>query len=158
MTNPSPLFAGQDASVIFLVRHAEKTDDGRDPPLSDAGKQRVSELTHLLHDAGITQIYSTDYVRTRGTAAPVATGLGVEVLLYDPRELESFANELKRTPGRHLVVGHSNTTLELTELLGGDGGTEIDEPGEYDRLYVVTLTSDGGVETLLLRYGKPFSP
>jgi len=153
-----PLFAGQDASVIFLVRHAEKTDDGRDPPLSDAGRQRVSELAHVLRDAGITRVYSTDYVRTRDTAAPVASVLGVEVLLYDPRELENFAMELKRTTGRHLVVGHSNTTPELTELLGGDGGTDIDEPGEYDRLYVVTLASDGGVRTLLLRYGKPFSP
>jgi hypothetical protein len=51
------------------------------------------------------------------------------------------------------VVGHSDTTPELVGLLGGDPGAPIDEPTEYDRLYVVTLGPDGTVTTVLLRYG-----
>jgi len=50
-----------------------------------------------------------------------------------------MAAKLKATPGRHLVVGHSNTTPQLTELLGGDGGEPIVEATEYDRLYVVKM-------------------
>jgi hypothetical protein len=55
-----------------------------------------------------------------------------------------------------LIVGHSNTTPELTKLLGGDSGTEINEKGEYDRLYIVTIGKDGTVNSVILRYGKAF--
>ena len=86
-------------------------------------------------------------------AADLAARLGVAVDLYDPRDLPGMAAQLKADGGRHLVVGHSNTTGELTELLGGDGGTPIVEATEYDRLYVVTLSADGGASSTLLRFG-----
>ena len=155
MTTPALLYASQDSTVIFLVRHAEKTAEGRDPPLSEAGEMRATDLARMLKNAGIDHIHSSDYKRTRDTAAPVAALLGLQVLIYDPRALEPFAGELRQTPGRHLVVGHSNTTPQMAELLGGDGGPEIDEAGEYDRLYMLGIGADGGVETVLLRYGQP---
>lgn len=158
ITAPALLSASQDATVIFLVRHAEKTDEGRDPPLSEAGKIRASVLASMLKNAGIDSIYSSDYRRTRDTAAPVAALLGLPVQIYDPRALEKFASELKQSPGRHLVVGHSNTTPQMAELLGGDGGPEIDEAGEYDRLYMLSISADGGVDTVLLRFGQAYTP
>ena len=142
--------------MIFLVRHAEKTDDGRDPELSLVGQMRSLELAKVLRDAGISRIYSTDYKRTRDTAAPIAKLLGLEVEIYDPRDLQSFARTLEQNGQRQLVVGHSNTTPELTALLGGEAGTEIDEPGEYDRLYVVTIDGNGDASSALLRYGDAF--
>lgn len=156
ITTPALLSASQDSTVIFLVRHAEKTDGGRDPPLSEAGKIRASGLASMLKNAGIDYIHSTDYRRTRDTAAPVAALLGLQVQIYDPRALEKLAIELRQSPDRHLVVGHSNTTPQTVELLGGDGGPEIDEAGEYDRLYMLTIGADGGVETVLFRYGQSF--
>jgi hypothetical protein len=42
------------------------------------------------------------------------------------------------------------------ELLGGDPGYPIEELNEYDRLYILTI-GKGKVNTVLLRYGKPFS-
>ena len=74
--------------------------------------------------------------------------------VYDPRDLPAFAQELWQTPGRHLVIGHSNTTPQLAEALGGDPGSPIEEM-EYDRLYIVTLTVDGA-STVLLRFGERF--
>jgi len=65
-----------------------------------------------------------------------------------------MAAKLKASSGRHLVVGHSNTTPQLVELLGGDGGTPIVEATEYDRLYVVTTQSGDAVKSYLTRYGK----
>ncbi len=56
-------------------------------------------------------------------------------------------------PGRHLVVGHSNTTHDLVTALGGDPGPPI-ESLEYDRLYLVSM-EEGGVRTILLRFGAP---
>ena len=56
--------------------------------------------------------------------------------------------------GRHLVVGHSNTTPELVTLLGGSPGTPIEEADEYDRLYLVEVSPHGDVGSTLLRYGS----
>ncbi|QQS40426.1 MAG: histidine phosphatase family protein [Acidobacteriota bacterium] len=151
-----PPTAEQKPLVVFLVRHAEKTDDGKDPELSEAGKARTEVLAETLKSSDIEHVHSTDFIRTRDTAAPVAKAEGVEVEKYDPKDLAGFAKKLKETGGRHLVVGHSNTTPELAKLLGGDPGTAIDEKGEYDRLYIVTIGKDGTVNSVLLRYGAAF--
>lgn len=140
--------------VVYLVRHAERAEDGtRNPPISAVGQARAAALSSLLRDAGITHIHSSDFLRTRQTGAPIAEVLGLEVAVYNPGALEPFAESLRATPGRHLVVGHSNTTDALTTLLGGDGGDPIDEM-EYDRLYVVTIQPDGGATTVLLRFAS----
>jgi len=139
---------------IFLVRHAEKTADKDDPALTNAGQQRAERLADMLKDTKITQIHSSDYTRTRDTAAPLAAKLGLDVQIYDPRDLPAMAERLKQSGGRHLVVGHSNTTPQLTELIGGEGGAPIIEATEYDRLYYVTIGKDGDVTTALLRFGE----
>ncbi|MEO1641906.1 MAG: phosphoglycerate mutase family protein [Pseudomonadota bacterium] len=120
-----------EGGAIYLVRHAEKVTDGdamlvedpKDPPLTADGQARSEALADILGEAGITQIWSTDTIRTRKTAAPLAEQLGLEVELYDASELERFAALLLERPGESvLVVGHSNTTPQLVETLGGDGG------------------------------------
>ena len=143
------------ALVVFLVRHAEKADSSADPPLTEAGHERAQRLARLLRDAGIEYVHSSDYIRTRDTAAPLAAHNGLKVALYDPGDLPAMAQRLKVAGGRHLVVGHSNTTPPLVGLLGGEPGPEIEEGHEYDRLYIVTVGADGAANTVLLRYGKP---
>lgn len=138
---------------IYLVRHAEKTKDKNDPALTIAGQERAQLLAEKLADAGITRIHSSDYTRTRDTAQPLADRLGLTVELYDPRDLPAMAEKLKAATGTHLVVGHSNTTPPLTELLGGEGGEPIVEATEYDRLYRVDITKDGSASSELMRFG-----
>jgi phosphohistidine phosphatase SixA len=149
----------QEETLVFLVRHAERADDGgmaseEDPHLSAAGEERAEVLARMLKDAGITHIHSSDYLRTRETAAPLAAATGLDVSTYDARDLESFAAELLATPGRHLVVGHSNSTPELVAALGGEPYGEI-ESMEYDRLYLVSICP-GKATTALLGFGAPF--
>lgn len=139
-----------EPTVVFLVRHAEK-EEGLDPALTEAGRARAEELARTLRDAGIERVHSTDYARTRATAAPLAERLGLEVELYDPRALPSFLEGVRDSGGRHLVVGHSNTTPQAVGLLGGEPGEPIVEATEYDRLYAVTLGADGSVSTVLWR-------
>lgn len=148
---PAP---AQDATVVYLVRHGETAPDGtRNPPLSEEGRDRARALARALADAGVTHLHSTELARTQQTGAPIAGATGLEIASYDPRDLEGFAARLRATPGRHLVLGHSNTTPALVAALGGDPGAPIAED-EHDRLYVVVLGANGPA-TVLLRYGAP---
>lgn len=149
---------GPDPVVVFLVRHAEKADDHpRDPGLTAEGVARTEALARMLKDAGITHVWSSDYRRTRSTAGPAAQAAGVELRLYDPSggaAEKALVDTLRASPGRHLVVGHSNTLPSLVTALGGDARGEIADD-EYDRLYVVTVAGDGSVTSTLLRFGPP---
>lgn len=151
---------GGSETLVFLVRHAERADDGVDmaqavdPPLSDMGKERAALLAEMLKDVGLTHIHSTDSLRTRGTAAPTAEETRLEVSLFNTGDMDGFAQFLRSTPGRHLVVGHSNTTWDLVKALEGDPGLRI-ESTEYDRLYLLAM-GGGGVSTVLIRYGELF--
>ena len=122
-------------------------------PISGEGRERAAELAEILSSANIEYVHSTDFIRTRDTAAGVAAQSGLDVELYDYRNLDAFREKLFQTGGRHLVVGHSNTTPGMVEMLGGRPGPPIDEEGEYDRLYIVTVGKDGIATTVLLRYG-----
>ncbi len=142
--------------VVFLVRHAEKVDASRDPDLSAAGKARAEELASGLRDAKIEHVHSSDYIRTRDTAAPIAARLKLTVELYDPKDLSVLVKKLREAGGRHLVVGHSTSTPVAVKLLGGEPGPPIVESAEFDRLYIVTIDAKGEASTVLVRYGKPF--
>ena len=141
--------------TLVLLRHAEKVDESRDPELSKTGRERARKLEILMRDTAIQQIHSSDFKRTRDTVAPLAEKRNIEVVEYDPRKLQAFAEHLKTKSGVHLIVGHSNTTPELVELLGGVPGDAIDEAHEFDRLYILTVPEKGDVSTLVLRYGDP---
>jgi phosphohistidine phosphatase SixA len=152
----APSVAAQEDVVVYLVRHAERAEDGTDdPPISESGIERAQLLAEMLKDAGITHIHSTHYKRTLQTGAPLSEAIGLEAASYDPRDLDGLAAHLRATSGRHLVLGHSNTTPDLVQALGGDPGGPIEE-FEYDRLYVVVV-GGADVSTILLRFGAPFS-
>ena len=150
-----------NGTVIYVVRHAEKIvgeTAGRDPDLSSDGLTRANVLAELLRDKNIKYVHSSDYIRTRDTAAPLAKIAEVETQLYDPRDLPALAALINSQGGKHLVVGHSNTAPETVAALGGDGGTPIFEKSEYDRLYIVRIEKDGSVNTQLKRYGVRYKP
>src|SRR5215213_9019578 len=67
------------ATTIILVRHAEKAvSTSADMALSEAGAARANELARVLGGARIGAIYTTQYLRTRQTVAPLAKALGIE--------------------------------------------------------------------------------
>ena len=149
--------ATEDAepTVVFVVRHSERAEDGTsDPVISLPGWDRSRLLATMLADAGLTHIHTTDFRRTRGTGKPIADALDLDMAIYSPRDLAGFAEQLRQTPGRHLVLGHSNTTPQLVAELGGDPISPIEEM-EYDRLYIVTLTRDGA-SSVMVRFGHPY--
>jgi len=136
---PATGFAGE--TVYYLFRHAEKLADGPDPGLTDEGYARAFYLAGILQKAGVTRIFSSDYTRTRETVTPLSEATGIEIEIYDPRDLVGFAERLKEMGGIIAVSGHSNTTPELTALLSGHDTETMDE-SEYDRLYRVEKLED----------------
>ena len=147
----------QKLLVVFLVRHGEKVDLSEDAKLSDAGQERAALLAKILRSTKIEHVHSSDFIRTRSTAFPTADWHGLRVEIYDPYDLPGLAEKLRKVGGRHLVVGHSTTTPPMVELLGGDPGSKINEAGEFDRLYIVTVGSDGHSSSVMLRYGREFN-
>lgn len=131
-----------DAKTVYLVRHAEKVNDGsKDPKLSLLGQQRAQNIADMLSHADIRHIYSTDYQRTQSTAQPLAEYLGIEVQSYDPTQLAAFADKVKQQAGNALIVGHSNTTPMLTYLLSNLPVMNLDE-SHYDNVFQVVIENE----------------
>src|SRR5918993_5293242 len=65
-------------TTVFLVRHAERADAPReDPPLLETGTARAQSLARILGKSGIKAIYTSQYLRTKATAEPLAKQLGI---------------------------------------------------------------------------------
>ncbi|UNK50467.1 histidine phosphatase family protein [Lysobacter sp. S4-A87] len=134
------------ATTFILVRHAEKVPDGsKDPELTPAGLARADALAVRLADVPLDAVYSTDFRRTRQTAAPTARGHGLQVISYDAKEpAADFSSRLKREHSGQtvLVVGHSNTVPGIAAALCSCTVAEMSE-AEYDRLTTVRVGADG---------------
>src|SRR3954469_7532316 len=64
--------------VIFVVRHAERgTAPPGDPAPSTEGRQRAEALRDMVKGAGVTAIITSPATRTKETAKPLATALGI---------------------------------------------------------------------------------
>ena len=119
-------------------------------PLSEAGRARANRLAALLKNAGVTAIYSTDFVRTLETAEPLARALKIEVRKYSATgangnpDLKPLAARLKAEHPRDtvLVVGHSNTVPPLLKALGCAEDITI-AASQYDDLFAVVPRVDG---------------
>ena len=138
--------------TIYLVRHAEK-QKGDNPSLTKAGHERAELIKDMLGDKGVTYVHSTNLNRTLETATPLADSLGMDIQIYDGKDLEGFAKTLRAAPGVHLVVGHSNTTPDLVAHLNGEAINLMPET-EYDRFTTVKLGKDGKAVTDITRFGK----
>lgn len=145
----------QSATTVIVVRHAEKIDDSTDPALSEAGNARAQALADALSDAGVTAIITTQYARTRGTAAPLGERSGVvpEVVAASGHSHvdDVVARVRELTPGTIVVVGHSNTVPAIIRALGGPDVGEIADSA-YDDLFVLRLGEDGA-RLIRTRYG-----
>ncbi len=152
-------------STLYLVRHAEKVLDGtRDPALTEAGEARAEWLADWFAGRGITAIYSSEFKRTLETVTPLSERLNMPIAPYDPRALEDLAARLRSDAEAtedmesvFLVVGHSNTTPALVNILIGEERYEdLVEAWMYDRIFQVVLDDDGGA-TVEMHYSEPRS-
>lgn len=136
--------------VFYLVRHSEKdTVKKDDPMLSEIGEKRSEELSRILKQTRIDEVYSTIYMRTLMTGEPITKAKGLSIKPYDPKELKAFAEQLKSRDQikSTLIIGHSNTTPQMVAFLADIDPEElpkIDE-SDYDNFYIVVVHQDGTV-------------
>jgi phosphohistidine phosphatase SixA len=151
-------------TTVYLVRHAEKAAaPAADPPLLEAGARRARELARTLGEAGIKNIYTSQFLRTKQTAEPLAKQVGVEPTVVpvnmssmNPKELspqylkDMTGRVYSNLGGAMLIVGHSNTVPEIIKALGGDIAPAIDD-AVFDDLFVVTVYAKGKAKVAHLK-------
>jgi phosphohistidine phosphatase SixA len=143
------------------VRHAEKAaQPAADPPLTSAGRARAEALAGVLKHARVASILTSQFARTRETAAPLAAQAGVAVQQAPTTGgmaqhiATTVAIARRATPDSTVViVGHSNTVPELARALGHPTPQPIADC-EYDGMLVLQL-SPATPSVVSARYGAP---
>ena len=154
------------------MRHAEKSQDictRNDPScefecdvcLSPAGKARAEKLVHVLSEAKINAIYSTNTHRTKETAKPLLDFLKSQIPELDIesyRDAREVAKKVKEKPAgqRLLIVSHSGMVEDIIEQLNGKRNA-CQISGDYDNLCLVILDSSDRTEVINRHYGLPSS-
>jgi phosphohistidine phosphatase SixA len=142
--------------TYYVVRHAEKAAPGpdmsTDVPLTPAGEARALALRDSLKHKKIGYIFSTNTVRTKSTASPLATALILPTTIYGPKPDSNFIQQLFKLKKNALIVGHSNTVDDIVNGLCMRK-YEIKDLAEteYDKLFVVKVTKKFGKRVYSLR-------
>ena len=151
------------ASLIILVRHAEKASGGNDPGLTMEGWARAEALVQALTCVKLDGVITTRYQRTRLTAAPVVKAQKLEpVEVAASADIAAHAREIAGlvdampAGSAVLIVGHSNTLGPIIAALGGPTMADLCD-GQYDDLFFLDR---GGTAPRLAHghYGAPDAP
>jgi broad specificity phosphatase PhoE len=145
--------ASNQTSTYYFIRHAEKDKSdksNKNPDLIMEGVLRAAKWSLVFDNLKFDAVYSTDYNRTRNTAKPTAEKNGLDITIYDPRNID-VKTFLETTKGKTvLVVGHSNTTpMFVNSIIGTKKYQSIDETNNAN-LYIVTVSSSGDITDTLL--------
>ena len=142
-------------TTIILVRHAEKIDNSSDPDLSEAGYNRADELAEMFSRIKFDAVYSTDFIRTRKTAEPIAEANKVSLQEYDHTNPAAQAEQwLRMHEGETILVsGHSNSTPTFANAILGESHFEssFDET-DYGNILAITISREGDRKLLHLIY------
>jgi len=149
----------QGITTIYIVRHAEKDvsdPKNQDPDLSIEGKERAEALAVKLKGIKLNAAFATKYKRTSQTASYSAINNKLEIQTYDAQDFRGISELVKTSHSGHkvLIVGHSNTILELLEAFGAQRPLAALVDDDYDLFFELTIDSKGKVDLITMRYGK----
>ena len=108
-------------AALYLVRHAEKVPDSKDPDveLSDQGRATAQALVAYFARRPLDAIYTTHLRRTQQTALPTASALDLDLRVLPAADTDRLLARLRKACGqRVLVVGHSNTVPAIAAAFG----------------------------------------
>lgn len=129
--------------AVFLIRHAEKSTETDDPPLTEAGRDRAARWAQMLSGAGIEAIYTSEAQRTRETGGIIAKALGLIPVARPATDTAGLVAAIAadHPTGRVLVVGHRETIPGIASELGYFDLIEISE-GDFSRIFALILGAD----------------
>lgn len=142
-------------TTVFVVRHAERTEQGEDPELIAEGRRRAKKLAHVLGQAGVQAIYVTPTLRTQQTAEPLAKALKLEPINTPAAAKLADTIRTQHAGQTVLVVGHSNTIPGIIEALGGGARQGLNL--RYDDMFLLEIVPKEKTKLLRLKYGDPDS-
>lgn len=147
-------FDNDKCTSVYLIRHAEKirTDKNeRDPLLNKSGLLRAKKWSEIFQKIEINKILSTDTKRTISTVIPTSEEKKIKIELYRPEEI-TYESFLEKNKGKKvLIVGHSNTIPETTNILIKNKFYDHIEDDNNSNLYFVNIC-DGIISHELLFY------
>lgn len=159
--NCNSLLAQHTKLTVILLRHAEKDisvgADKVNPDLTAEGKLRAQKLVKTISRYKPNAIYSSDYIRTKATVAPLAEKRKLTVQIYDPRKLDELADSIMAGKAKCVVVvGHNNTTPALANLLLKQEKYQTLPETEYGKIWVIKIkknkTKPNKVEDKIIEY------
>ncbi len=156
------LLTSCSTTTVYIVRHAEKVDETDSTDLSPVGRQRAIALADMLANKGIDSIFTTPFRRTRQTAEPLAQRLSLPIVAYAAKPNDVLVNRINHIRNQTvLVVGHSNTILEIAGGLGAKPTLSKIESGDFDNLLRVKIKRGllgKSVSLSQTTYGQPTAP
>jgi len=129
-------------TTIFFIRHAEKTDQSKNPDLSKKGQERAQHWNTVFAQVPLKAIYSTPYLRTIQTATPTATSKNLPVITYDHKDISLEKLQKEHRGQSILIVGHSNTTPDLINKLINQNFYLPIEDTVFGNLYILTINGN----------------
>jgi broad specificity phosphatase PhoE len=152
--------ATSTSTTVLVVRHAPQILGvaAGDPPLSTEGEARAASLARILGEthlkSRIAAIYTSDELRSRSTAAPLAQSLGITPELDSEQDPRALARRVlhEHSGETILIVGHANTLPAIVSALSGAEDIPAVEASDYGSLYVITVPRIGRSGVLRLRY------
>ena len=155
-----PLVAQGPVTTVIVVRHAEKAaQPANDPPLTAEGRARAQALAVTLESADVSAVITTQFARTKETAAPTAEEFHLTPAVVPASSPIAdharavAAAVMQHAGGTVLVVGHSNTAAAIVAALGAKRPAEVCD-AEYDAMFVVTVRPGGHASVIKAHYGK----
>jgi broad specificity phosphatase PhoE len=138
--------------TIFIIRHAEKTDDSNDPHLSEKGRRRAAALPSYgfpALSAVFAAMTTSESARPVETITPLAVArqlvIGAEV---KDKEFPTLVEHVlaKKLDGKDILIcWHHKEIPHLTRALGVNLARSHKWPDVYDRVWVLTYLIDGTV-------------
>ncbi|GAB3994376.1 phosphoglycerate mutase family protein [Spirosoma daeguense] len=149
-------------TTVYIVRHGEKVSESDTTHLTAAGHARAEALANVLASKGVDSIFTTPYRRTRQTAEPLARRLNITMVDYAARPNDGIVKRIGAIRSKTvLVVGHSNTILDIAKGLGTHPTMNTIASGDFDNLFRVQIRRGlFGKSTKLSEttYGQPTLP
>ncbi len=147
------VMVGSSVTTFYLIRHAEKdrTDpENVDPVLSQNGLGRAMHWAEILNDVKLDEIYTTDFERTKMTAAPTSVKKDITVTYYDPKSIDIDQFKSDNLNKNVLVVGHSNTIPEMVNKIIGEDKYPDMEDSDNGSLFIVQIVNGIPTDTHLI--------